>query len=78
VFGTQLYDTVGSAYPATRRTEPRIAEGTWAALGDARTVLNVGAGPSDQHDEQWTSAGGALVTSVVSQSDRCTPLTLRS
>jgi hypothetical protein len=28
----------------TRRTEPRIAVQDWAALGDARTVLNVGAG----------------------------------
>jgi ubiquinone/menaquinone biosynthesis C-methylase UbiE len=34
----------GSAYPATRRTEPRIAARIWEALGDARTVLNVGAG----------------------------------
>ncbi len=38
------YDVIGSAYPATRRTEPRIAARIWAALGDARTVLNVGAG----------------------------------
>ncbi|MFI1377842.1 MerR family transcriptional regulator [Embleya sp. NPDC020886] len=42
--GKQLYDTIGSAYPATRRTEPRIAARVWEALGDARTVLNVGAG----------------------------------
>jgi len=41
---TPLYDLIGSAYPATRRTEPRIAARLWAALGDARTVLNVGAG----------------------------------
>src|SRR5258706_1273701 len=44
VFGAQLYDAIGSAYPATRRTEPRIAARIWDALGDARTVLNVGAG----------------------------------
>ena len=44
VFGAQLYDVIGSAYPATRRTEPRIAAKVWDALGDARTVLNVGAG----------------------------------
>jgi DNA-binding transcriptional MerR regulator len=44
VFGAQLYDEIGSAYPATRRTEPRIAAKVWEALGDARTVLNVGAG----------------------------------
>ncbi|BBH69569.1 MerR family transcriptional regulator [Actinoplanes sp. OR16] len=39
-----LYDEIGAAYPATRRTEPRIAARVWEALGDARTVLNVGAG----------------------------------
>ena len=48
-----LYDTIGANYTVTRRTEPRIAERVWAALGDARTVLNVGAGagsyePSDR------------------------------
>ncbi|MFD0278080.1 methyltransferase domain-containing protein [Kitasatospora sp. NPDC127111] len=43
-FGAQLYEAIGSAYPATRRTEPRIAARIWEALGDARTVLNVGAG----------------------------------
>ena len=42
--GAQLYDTIGATYTVTRRTEPRIAARVWAALGDARTVLNVGAG----------------------------------
>jgi SAM-dependent methyltransferase len=42
--GRQLYDTIGVGYTTTRRTEPRIAARIWAALGDARTVLNVGAG----------------------------------
>ena len=40
----QLYDTIGATYTVTRRTEPRIAAQVWAALGDAQTVLNVGAG----------------------------------
>src|SRR5215470_14484202 len=40
----QLYDTIGATYTVTRRTELRIAEQIWAALGDAQTVLNVGAG----------------------------------
>jgi SAM-dependent methyltransferase len=42
--GDRLYDAIGGTYAATRRTEPRIAARIWAALGDARTVLNVGAG----------------------------------
>ncbi len=49
-----LYDTIGATYTVTRRTEPRIAARIWAALGDARTILNVGAGtgsyePSDRY-----------------------------
>ena len=42
--GVQLYDTLGATYTVTRRTEPRIAARIWAALGNAETVLNVGAG----------------------------------
>jgi SAM-dependent methyltransferase len=42
--GAQLYDSIGATYTVTRRTEPRIAKKIWAALGDARTVVNVGAG----------------------------------
>jgi SAM-dependent methyltransferase len=39
-----LYDTIGVTYTVTRRTDPRVAAQIWAALEDARTVLNVGAG----------------------------------
>ncbi|MFI6921140.1 class I SAM-dependent methyltransferase [Nonomuraea spiralis] len=42
--GAPLYDSIGGTYTLTRRTEPRIAARIWAALGDARTVVNVGAG----------------------------------
>ena len=38
------YDAIGRTYTATRQTDPRIAARIWAALGDARTVVNVGAG----------------------------------
>jgi SAM-dependent methyltransferase len=38
------YDAIGRTYTATRGTEPRIAARIWDALGDARTVVNVGAG----------------------------------
>ncbi len=41
---SQLYDTIGRTYTVTRRTDPKIAARIWAALGDAQTVLNVGAG----------------------------------
>jgi SAM-dependent methyltransferase len=38
------YDASRAAYTATRRADPRIAAAIERALGDARTVLNVGAG----------------------------------
>jgi SAM-dependent methyltransferase len=40
----QLYDSIGKSYTDFRREDPRIAARTRAALGDARTVVNVGAG----------------------------------
>jgi SAM-dependent methyltransferase len=39
-----LYDRIGRSYVATRGEDPRLAAAIHAALGDARTVLNVGAG----------------------------------
>ena len=38
------YDDIGRTYTATRREDPRIAAAIWAALRDAKSVLNVGAG----------------------------------
>lgn len=38
------YDTIGRTYSGSRREDPRIAAAIEAALGDARTVVNVGAG----------------------------------
>lgn len=38
------YDTIGRTYAATRRPDPRIGALIRAALGDARSVVNIGAG----------------------------------
>jgi SAM-dependent methyltransferase len=48
------YDTIGAGYARTRREDPDLRSRLHAALGDARTVVNVGAGtgsyePSDRH-----------------------------
>ena len=39
-----LYDRLGRSYATTRREDPRITAAIQAALGDARRVVNVGAG----------------------------------
>jgi ubiquinone/menaquinone biosynthesis C-methylase UbiE len=38
------YDRIGRSYAQTRRTDPRVKAQVDAALGDAATVVNVGAG----------------------------------
>lgn len=38
------YDAIGAGYAVTRREDPRIAARIAAALGDTRSVVNVGAG----------------------------------
>jgi SAM-dependent methyltransferase len=38
------YDEIGGGYTSTRTTDPRLAAAIWGALGDAQSVLNVGAG----------------------------------
>jgi SAM-dependent methyltransferase len=39
-----LYDEIGHRYASVRVEDPRLATPIWDALGDARTVVNVGAG----------------------------------
>jgi hypothetical protein len=39
-----IYDTIGATYTSTRRPDPRIAAQIHVALGDAETVIDVGAG----------------------------------
>src|SRR6476469_5136338 len=48
------YDRIGAGYALRRQEDPRFAALIHAALGDARTVVNVGAGagsyePADRH-----------------------------
>ena len=51
------YEQTGHGYSRTRRTDPRIAAQIHAALGDARTVINVGAGAgSYEPADRWVLA----------------------
>ncbi len=42
--GSQAYDRIGVGYAAIRLPDPRLAEMIARAIGDAETVVNVGAG----------------------------------
>jgi len=51
------YERHGRSYAAQRRPDPRIAARIWAALGDAATVVNVGAGAgSYEPTDRWVLA----------------------
>jgi hypothetical protein len=42
--GQPRYERIGQGYAQTRRADPRFEQRILAALGTARTVVNVGAG----------------------------------
>jgi SAM-dependent methyltransferase len=42
--GEVLYESIGSTYSATRREDPRVRAQVQEALGDAASIVNVGAG----------------------------------
>jgi SAM-dependent methyltransferase len=42
--GSQAYDRIGVGYAALRRPDPRLAAMIHQAIGDAETIVNVGAG----------------------------------
>jgi Methyltransferase domain len=51
VAGEFDYEAHGTGYGLRRRTDPRIAQQVHAALGDARSVINVGAGTGSYEPE---------------------------
>jgi SAM-dependent methyltransferase len=51
-----IYDTIGATYTSTRRPDPRIAAQIHAALGDAVTVVDVGAGAGSYEPSQTVLA----------------------
>ncbi len=55
----QAYDRIGVGYAARRRPDPRIASMIERALGDARSIVSVGAGTGS-----YEPAGARLVTAV--------------
>lgn len=51
-----LYDSIGRTYSATRQPDPRIAAAIADALGDAASVVNVGAGTGSYEPAQTIAA----------------------
>lgn len=51
-----LYDTIGAGYSERRQPDPRIFEIVRSALGDARRIVNVGAGTGSYEPPEITVA----------------------
>lgn len=55
--GDADYGTIGTGYASVRQPDPRIEALVWQALGDARSVVNVGAGAGsyEPYDREVTA-----------------------
>jgi SAM-dependent methyltransferase len=83
------YDQIGHGYAGTRQEEPRFRALIHAALGDARSVVNVGAGagsyePRDRHviaiepSDVMAAQRPREIAPTISASAQCLPLRDRS
>src|SRR3954468_19882888 len=69
------YDTIGRTYTATRAEDPRIAARLHAALGDARTVVNVGAGAGAYEPrDRWVLAVEPSETMIAQRPPAAAPV----
>jgi SAM-dependent methyltransferase len=65
-----VYDAIGQRYGRQRRSDPRIAARLTAALGDARSVLNVGAGTGSYEPTERRVVAVEPSTVMLSQRSR--------
>ena len=66
--GDADYSHLGPGYAAIRQPDPRIEARIWNALGDATTVLNVGAGAGSY--EPWDRDVTAIEPSASMRAER--------
>jgi SAM-dependent methyltransferase len=66
--GDADYGTIGSGYARVRQPDPRIEAIVWTALGDARSVINVGAGAGSY--EPWDREVTAIEPSASMRAER--------
>ena len=71
------YDVIGVGYSTTRRPDPRIAARIHAALGDARSVVDVGAG-AGSYEPPHTVAAIEPSTVMIAQRPAGSPPAVRA
>jgi SAM-dependent methyltransferase len=69
------YDRIGVGYRGIRRTDPVLASRIWAALGESRTILNVGAGTgSYEPPDRWVLAAEPSVVMIAQRPPDAAPV----
>lgn len=70
-----IYDAIGATYATTRRADPRIAAAIVRALGDARCVVNVGAGAgSYEPNDRFVVAVEPSLRMIAQRPQRAAPV----
>jgi SAM-dependent methyltransferase len=68
------YDDIGRSYSSTRREDPRVAAAIHAALGDAESVLNVGAGTGNYEPRDRAVVAVEPSAAMIAQRATATPV----
>jgi SAM-dependent methyltransferase len=68
-----IYDQIGRTYASTRRPDPRVEAAIRAALGDARSVVNVGAGSGSYEPPQTVLAVEPSAAMIAQRAESAAP-----
>ncbi|MFN0147090.1 MAG: class I SAM-dependent methyltransferase [Dehalococcoidia bacterium] len=74
--GKSPYDVIGNSYRQTRREDARIRAAIWEAIGDATSVVNVGAGTGSYEPPQTLLAVEPSITMIAQRGPNLAPATL--
>ena len=75
---TPLYESIGRTYTSTRQEDPRVAADVHDALGDATTIVNVGAGSGSYEPADRTVVAVEPSPTMVAQRRGRSPLVVRA
>lgn len=71
---TALYDTIGATYGRYRRPDPRIQAAIDAALGDAKSIANIGAGSGSYEPDGLRIAVEPSLTMIAQRRANAAPV----
>lgn len=71
--GAPVYDAIGGGYQLARRPDPRISSRIETALGDAQSIVNVGAGNGSYEPPTTVCAIEPSVTMIAQRPEHAAP-----